>query len=185
MSLPQIAFVAREFVRQRLEGQLGQSTSFNPNHAIAAATYGVAPMVLSTTSNPATLMLGRFKFASLVKACMAGQFGFPIVILSIANDDMVGRGAMRVTPSTYSGPIFISIDFWVEHPERIPGDGDAIYCAIEDALMSTFNSPDSYGLMPQGLTYNNEIRVDNGEMEFDGTRWLQLISAFMVFYRIT
>lgn len=178
MPVVQASFIAREFVRERL---LDSTIGFNGLIQQTATTYGVQDFQLSTQSTPPSLWLGRYDLPTLIRAGAS----WPAAVVSTVKVDSRGKLAMRVTPSTYSGPVLISVDFYMVYPSgNFPPDGEAYFSAVEDAMISTFDDAQTYGLLPSGLTYNNEIVVSQGKMEWTENTWIQQIACGLDFYLI-
>lgn len=177
----QTSFTIREFVRERL---LDPAEGFNFFITQAAPSYGVQPFQLSIQSSPPTLWLGRYDLSTLVRQVSAAQL--PCAILSVAKDDSRGKLALRATPSTFAGTVLVSVDFHIGYPEGAPPpDGEAMFHAVEDAMVNTFNTPTSYGFIPGGVGYNNELIVSQGNMELTNSNgWVQQISFGMDFFLI-
>lgn len=188
MSNIQAAFLARQFMVERLTGEpvdTSPSTSFNTLITETAPVYGVAPFVLTTIGAGRNLWFGRLGLTSLIQACgISRDGGFPLAVLSTADLDSMGRKNLLVTPSTFAGEIVMSLDFYVAYSSRLPPDGEAMFFAIGDALINSFNTGASYGLMPSGLMYGNESRYQQDNLEFDGTRWIQCIPCAFLFRRV-
>ncbi len=183
MSAPvAVSFLVREYCRTRLKDAI---SGFNYQITQTAAAYGVVPFTLSDQSTPPSLVMGRYDYPGLTK--IFGVEMAPVAVLSTAKADNSGRQNMRVTPSSFSGQIIISLDVYAVVSQgggNLAPDGEAMYHAIEDALVATFNTPVSYGLMPPGVTYNNEITLEQGIVDSSGGRWLQWIPCSLHFYRV-
>lgn len=177
-----ISSVVADFVKSRLLD--AANNGFNQLILDSSVTYDVPSFQLSDGGGDdcvsgVNLFIGRFELASLQRAG-AGK-NFPLAILSIAKDDAIQRANLQVTPSTYSGMIIVSLDFWVEYPgSNVPLNGEARFHAIEDALISTFDSPATFSMVSQGIAYNNEISIDQGKMELLND-WLQFIGCTLIF----
>jgi len=179
--LVQISSVARDFCISRLEDV---NTGFNYQMNLAAPNYSVSPFTLDHTVTPPTLLLGRYSYAVLKQAGIL-YFNAPFAVLSMAKSDMSGRQTLRVTPATFSGMMIASVDFYIPYAGAFAPDGEAMFHAVEDSFVNCFNSPpQSYAGMPSGLTYNNECIVEQGQMEWDGNRFVQLIPCSLFFYRV-
>lgn len=155
---------------------------FNARHPAIAQEYGVEPIKFSAVTSPANLFFGRFDLAQLQRAYKPDLF--PLGVLSVFGSDAIGRQAMRVTPSTFSGSVVLTLDVYLAHNNEVPPDGEAQFFALEDAMVQAFNSEENYQLVPGGVAYNNEIKADQGKMDYDGTRWIQLVSFAMMFNRV-
>lgn len=182
MSFPQVSYPTREFCRNLLKNT---TVGFNYWITQTASSFGVPSFQLSDQSSRPSLYLGRYDYPTLLKS--GANFSTPVAVLSVAKADNTSRQNLSVTPSSYSGQVVVSLDFYIPAASSgsMPPDGEAMYFAIESALVAAFNSPTSYGLMPPGTTYNNEIQVEQGAMEFDGTRWVQWIPVSMFFYQVS
>ncbi len=177
----QISYVVREYVRMMLKDP---NFGFNGMLLLSSSVYKVCPFTLCDCPPNLNLFLGRYRHADIATA-YAGRDYFPYAVLSVANSDMLAKNGMKVTPSTFSGVIPISLDFVISVQDgSVPLDGEANYHAVEDAMYNTFNTPTSFGLMPPGVGYNNELKVEQGVMEYDTSRWLQLIACTMMFYKV-
>lgn len=174
MSVPQTLYLAEQYVVSRLTDA---TTGFNYQITQTAPAYGVTPFQLTTTSTPPTLYLGRYDANDIRKAGGAtASWNVPFAILSIAKGDATGKQAMRVTPSIFSGLVIVTIDFVVGYPTgSLPPDGNAMFCAIADAMLETMNMQASVNVPPPGIGYNNEMALDQGVMEFDGSRWVLVV----------
>ncbi len=183
MSFAQVSYPATNFCATRLQdGSIG----FNYWMTQTAPFFGVEAFQLSEQAYPPSLVIGRYDYPTLRKA-MGANFSSPCAVLSGAKSDNTGRQNLRVTPSNFSGQIIISLDFYVTsgNGSNLPPNGQAMYHAVEAALVNTFNTPLSYGLMPPGTTYNNEVQAEQGAMEFDGVRWVQWIPCGLFFYQVS
>ncbi len=187
MSTPAITYTASNFVIERLLDTTSQG--FNELILETTAEYGVTPFQLSDSGAAPNLLVGRFDLPNLIKSGF--QPNYPLCIMSAAKSDTIGRNSLQVTPSTFSGSIIISLDFYMTAPcGSLPRDGQNMYQAVEDAVVGAFSTDVSYALMPQGLTYNDEALVEQGRMEYgplnpaDGPVWVQMIACTLVFRRV-
>jgi len=187
MSTPAISFTASNFVLERLLDTANDG--FNQLILETTATYGVTPFQLSDSGNAPNLLVGRFDLPSLIKSGF--QPNYPLCIMSVAKSDTIGRNSLQVTPSTFSGSIIVSLDFYVVTDcGSVPADGQSVYQAVEDAVVGAFSTDVSYALMPQGLTFNDEALVEQGRMEFGPLSssgdpvWCQMIACTLVFRRV-
>lgn len=181
MSTPAIAYLAREYVQNRL---LDTSTGFNALIDLTAVTYSVQAFQLSVSSQPPSLYTGRYD-APTIQTAMgnASSLNYPLAILSVSKLDAIGKQAMRVTPSTFSGQVIVSVDFYVTYPfGSIPPDGEAMFFAVTDALAGAMDARGSFNAVPPGLIYNNEISAEQGVLTWDTSRWLQFIPCGIAFH---
>ena len=182
---PSISFAAREAVVSRL---LDPETGFNYIFPITAGIYGVEAFTLSKDS-PANLFTGNYDYPSLRMAYNDSD-PFPCAVVSIGESNAAGKTAMRITPSTFSGMIAISTDFYVKYPDgSVPPDGDAMVCAIEDAyygaLNGNINGIPAYSAINQnGLMTNNEAQMRASKLTFNQVRWEQVIFFTSFFNRV-
>ena len=178
-----VTYNVRQFCRARLKDA---SSGFNYQITQTAPIYGVDSFQISDQCTPPSLYLGRYDYPTL-KQAMGVNFSTPCAVLSVSKADNSARQNLRVTPSTFSGQIIVSIDFYVVvGPQgNLPPDGEAMFTAVSEALVNTFNTPTSYGLMPPGSTYNNEVMVEQGGMEWQGDRWIQWIPCGLFFYQVS
>lgn len=166
-----------------LNGLLDATKGFNYLLPLYANTYGVKPFTLSKDSKPPNLFTGRFDYATLIRAY--GPDLFPCAVISIFGDDALGRRQMRVTPSEFSGAVWLSVDFWIQYQTADFVDGEAMFFAIECAMIDTFNNQNNYSYVPEGVSYNNEIKIDQGRMMFEEGRFTQLIACSLACNRVT
>jgi hypothetical protein len=160
------------------------TNGFNYLIGLTAAAYKVTPFQLSISSTPPTLYLGRYDYPS-ISLSMGGRINFPFAVLSTAKSDSMLSQTMRVTPSTFSGDVPISVDFYITYPYgSLPPSGEAMYHAVEDAFIGTFNTPGAYGAFPSGVVYNNLVIVEQGNMGYEENRWVQLIPCALMFERV-
>lgn len=180
MSTPSLVFLAEEYVQSRL---LDNTSGFNALIEQTATTYAVQPFTLSIQSAPPSLYLGRYTPEDIQKSVGgASSMNFPLAILSIVNANSIGKQAMRVTPSTFSGSVPMSLDFYVAYPmSSLPPDGNAMFCAVMDAVTGALCGPGAMGTVPAGLAFNNEVLVEQGNMSWDGSRWIQAIPCAINF----
>jgi hypothetical protein len=152
---------------------------FNEIFAGVAAEYsGVTPIQV-TSSN---LILGRIDPASVVQAGGPSFLSYPMFVLSPAKSDAIGNVAMKITPSTFSGVVGVSLDAFIKFPGGgIIPDGNALGCAFEDTIVSMLNEASAYSLYTGGLIYNNEVSVDFGKMEWATNCWTQCVMSTIVF----
>lgn len=80
-----------------------------------------------------------------------------------------GVNDKRLTPSEFAGPILSMIKITLGWSNPIPfADTESPQCAIEDALLATFNAQEYYGLLNRtNCSYNNDIQFqyDNGDTQ--------------------
>lgn len=182
LPVPAISYAVFNYAKQRL---LDASLGFNALINTTAATYGVAPFQLSESGAQTGLLYeGTFNIPALMQA--GAPVVFPCAVLSTAKSNAAGNQAMRVTPSTFSGQVILSLDFYVKYDTGGVPLGESMYHAVEDAVIATFNDPDYYipNPPPPGVTYNNEIAVEQDVMGYSGTYWLQMIPCTLFFYRV-
>lgn len=173
MSNVNVGYIAREFCRERL---LDSTTGFNARILNTAPAHGWSPFVLSSQN----LYLGRIHIADLSKS--QNKLNIPCAILSVATSNALGRSAHRITPTVFSGVVAVSIDFFISFGEmELSVDGEAPFFSVEEALINCFNGDDTYATVPAGLSYNNEIQVDQGRLEWMTSTWAQHIAATLVF----
>lgn len=172
MSVPQISFAVREWIRERL---LDDIDGFNANIVVASAFYGVPSFQLSATN----LFLGRLDVASIR---LAGSVSDPpLVILSVAKSDSTGKLALKVTPSVFSGAVIVSIDFYTGFGcSQVPPDGEANFFAQESALTQSLNGYGTYASKPGEVGYNNEILSEQGLLIWGSAGWTQLNSFALI-----
>lgn len=177
---PNTLYLAEQYVLERL---LAADNGFNGYINLTAETYNVRPFRLATTGPGQSLFLGRFTMADVQKAVGSGStFSFPTAVLSIAKGDSAGQQALRVTPSIFSGQVIVSLDFYISYDlGSLPEDANAMFCAVFDALAMALCERASYNVVPPGLGFNNEITIEQGRMEWDGTRWIQFIPVAIFF----
>ncbi len=180
-NLPQISWVAREFVKGRLLDNGPLYNGFNSNIQAACDLYGYEEDLTLSVSN---LLLGRIAITNVIRSTSPNPY--PFAVLSIMKSDAMSKLAMKVTPSTFSGAVVLSLDFNIIYRNgKVPVDGESGFFALETAIASCLNSQETYTLMPMGLTYDNELLSEQGPLEWDGTKWTQLNAFAAVFYRVT
>lgn len=163
---PQVSYLASNFVKERLLDTANDG--FNQLIPGTCVEYGITPFQLSASAATRNLFIGRYNWVTLSKAGVAIQY--PMAILSTAKSDSIGRNSLQVTPSTFSGNVIVSLDFWsATECSSIASNGQAMFQAIEDALAGTFSSDVSYSLVPPGLSYNDEAMVEQGVLEIAAT----------------
>ncbi len=163
--MPQISYVARNFVSGRL---VDAQSGFNYWIQQAAATYpGVNSFQLSADTN---LWLGALTPQAIESS---GDATYPLCIVYSQ------RAQQRsiVTPSEFAGTLSTVVDFYTGFSnDAPPPDPESLADAIEDAMYETFNRVDYYGLSQAAdLTYNNEMDSSRGQLLFSGENWMQLV----------
>jgi hypothetical protein len=90
-----------------------------------------------------------------------------------------------ITPALFAGIVRIGVDWWESFPnDGPPIDAESSADAIEDAMFMTFNGENYYGLLNgTGISYNNEMTVQRGPLQFGGDNWLRL-SRYSLLHRV-
>jgi len=168
--MPQISYIARAFVQERL---LDAETGFNYWFPFVAPDYqDVAAFQLVQGTN---LFIGALT-APLID--QSGNATYPMCILSSAK----GSNNNIVTPNEFAGPLITNVDWWIGfYDSAPPADTESLGDAIEDAMYETFNNAEYYGLETgTGLTYNGEMDFTRGPVQQGGPNWIQLIRFTML-----
>ena len=180
---PQISYLVIQFVRSQLEDMVGP-TGFGTLLSGSASNYNFQPFQLSSSSTQISLFTGRYDKATLqASGKIPNPLTYPIAVVSTFKDDTAGKEAMKVTPSTFSGSVLVGVDFHITYPAgSLPPDGEAGFHAVEEAFIGCFCQAGTYGLLPQGVLFNNELMVEQMNMEWSQSVWNQHIPCGLNFY---
>lgn len=173
--MPQISFVARSFIQERL---LDSDTGFNFWLNFVAQDY---PNVESFTLTQGTnLFIGAFDADQLDQS---DDTVYPFCVLSSKK----ATNQNVVTPNEFGGVLISTIDFYTGFKKSEPPfDAESLADAIEDAMYETFNNQAYYGLeQGSGLSYNNEMDAVRFPMQFGGENWRQKITFTLAHHYIT